>query len=251
MQRAWLTSKYMLAALAVGLMVGCNGGEESTANGSQPGVPGINAADLGEWYTEGAAFLGFGLESVKTFQVTLDEGEPQEGTEELTILSNEDEQAEILFDRQGALQTYIGNDKYRATPEGIYLVSAAVPGLEPQEFDDPVLHVPADLGPGSEWQAEQTFSTSDQTMDATVSYTAEDFEEIETPGGTFDALKVTSVAEGTLNGEPFSADQTFWLVRNLGTVRLEVELSGVDGNSVNLLVEYVGQELDGANTEEE
>jgi hypothetical protein len=90
-------------------------------------------------------------------------------------------------------------------------------------YDKPLLRVPLPVKIGDEWTWQGKEYIDDETHSVNVKGKASSFESVTTPSGKYDAIKIESTLEtskGTKNV------LTEWYVKDLGMVKMKVEIKG-------------------------
>lgn len=90
-------------------------------------------------------------------------------------------------------------------------------------YDKPLLRVPLPVKIGDEWTWQGKEYIDDETHTVNVKGRASAYESVSTPSGKYDAIKIESTLEtskGTKNV------LTEWYVKNLGMVKMKVEIKG-------------------------
>jgi len=101
--------------------------------------------------------------------------------------------------------------------------------------------LPADLRAGLTWQqdVEGTVSGPDVTLHMTDTFdnVARGLEAVTVPLGTFDAMRVDTETQGTLEGEASGTCQTStWYVKDIGVVK-EITISGIGASAIEAAIE--------------
>lgn len=121
------------------------------------------------------------------------------------------------------------------TDEGIVLLDQAGSSVTVSDADgtssivttnEDGVSFPDDIQLGDVWS--QSISMTDNNMSATieVTYTAESYEQVKVPAGTFYALKIVQTSTTKMNGDSFDQTIISWAVQNVGVVKSEIV--GVD-----------------------
>ena len=98
------------------------------------------------------------------------------------------------------------------------------------------LTLPFDLHAGQTWQQYLSFEVVGQDVTIHGEYTAESIarglEVVSVPLGTFDAMRIDTEIQSTIEGEPLEpCQQTVWFVKDIGGVKAEGSCLGVDDSN--------------------
>jgi len=100
--------------------------------------------------------------------------------------------------------------------------------------------LPNDIQLGDDWSQSisvtGTSSDGESTLSAQIdtTYTALAYEQVDTPAGTFYALKVEQIGKMTMDGNSFDTHGYIWYVQGVGPVKS----STIDGNNSSQLAAY-------------
>lgn len=149
------------------------------------------------------------------------------------IIKAEKNRAVFSLDWTGDLTRH-GSTEVEATPSGIYTTS-----INGQTLARPQLNLPATPLPGSHWSFSFPLVGSGGAKDGEQG--AEKvigIEKLKLGKNTYDALRIDGTGTSKLNGKEFVDSETRWLVKGIGTVKLETEsISGNEKHQVVLVAQ--------------
>lgn len=235
-----------LATLVALALVGCNrnsAGQDSLESPVRDSLAGQIPASL---RSDAYVYGGYGFRGTMNFQVTGLSDDPLTGVQTMALLTPADQLAdasEIEFEtrRTGGLSR-IGNEIVRLDAEGMSLVSSTVTSVR-----EPVLVMPANFREVGTWETENEVEVMGERLRTSTTSQVIGEEEVTTPAGTFNALRLEQTGTWELLGEDGVRDSgevrtVAFLVPGLGAVRVETKRTSGGGADLEMTIELTSYE---------
>lgn len=222
----------LLALLALPL-AGCDSAGKDSASNS-PAPPGLPA----ELKNDAFDYYGLGNPKPVQLEIITQEGFPPiPGTRSFAMGKVEDGKATFIEHQTGALESQ-GDITFSLEKDGLYVMSSSKTELKAHS-----LEMPAKLDVGSGWKDHTEMAPGGKKIVLDNDLKVERKERVSTPGGTFDdALYITSIGQGTIDGKPVKLTTKSWYVRGIGPVKQieEVETKGEPKKVISIQLAAAG-----------
>lgn len=240
-----------LGALAGFMVLACQppgGGATPPAGGTAGTSTGVNGSTKADGAKPAAAtvsedlkhdayrYIGFDrTKPVKYLFSRVQGSKAEEGTQTCEVKSADKDSASILVSRTGSLED-LGTEEFLVKPDGIYLVST-LKG-KPKE---PVLQMPAKLPVGTVWDYTFPLTGPDGSkMTLTGKARVEASEKVKVVAGEFDTIRVSETANLDNNGAKATVSMKTWYAKDVGVVKMKMEMKNSAGNIVTSTMELSG-----------
>ncbi len=200
---------------------------------------------------DGWRYFGLGLTDDLFYDYTQLEGtDPEEGSMASVLQSATGDTATYEIRRAGAMKA-LGTEVHEVRKDGIYVISMLGADLE-----QPVLVMPATPEAGYEWTSDLTLPQPGSVLSFTNMKTKVEGEEtVSTALGELEALKFTASGDVSRTFDSGSVEssvveQTYWVVKDVGLVRMSMVSTDSTGKSLTVSMEINRIEsVDAANSE--
>ena len=181
-------------------------------------------------------YIGFDHKKpLKYSYVKLQGTAPEEGSQTCVIKSADKDAADVLVERDGSLKE-LGTEEFQVKPDGIYLVST-----QQGKPDKPVMQMPAKLPVGTVWDYKFPLTgKSGEKMTLTGKAKVEAVEKVKVEAGEFDTIRVTETATLDFNGKPSTVSMKTWYAKDVGIVKMKMEMKNEKGDIVTSTMELSG-----------
>jgi hypothetical protein len=234
------------------VIVGCQGAEttaDKATTGSDTGgnaskTPG-QAANPGaqipaDLQSDAYHYYGLSRPEPATYTVTIEkpgeETKVDTGTETISFEGMDKGRAKFSVARTGALEQ-MGSMHVALDEKGVSILST-----DPGTLVGNPLDMPAHLTKGASWKMDYSLklpasaNSAAGTSEDHSTYTVAGPEKVTTKAGTFDAIKVTSTGNDSLNDIKFTLQTQTWFVKDMGIAKL-VMTTNVGGSKSTLTIE--------------
>jgi len=141
------------------------------------------------------------------------------GSQTVSLKSMQDGKPTYIVDRTGRLAE-LGTQDMVLDKDGLFVTSSSFAKVTGRQIE-----MPAKLTPGTKWDSTVEVDRPGQQMKIASTYKVVGPQKVKTKAGEREALLITSVGTGTLNGAAVRMESKSWYVRGVGGVKSEVSMS--------------------------
>lgn len=250
-----INSRLVTAIFGLGMslaLTGCNNKAGSIAEPPKLGATSTSNSTSGDSTKAGGApsttsvpvdlkhdaysYNGFDRVKPLTYLFAQVQGDkPTTGTQVSELKTSDKDSATFLTKRTGSLE-FLGEDEVLVKSDGLYLVSTSQGKPE-----KPVRQMPAKLTVGTVWDYEYNLlSNAGKKMYMKGKARVEAEEKIKVTGGEFDTLRVSETANLDNDGSKAEVAMKTWYAKNLGIVKMKMELKTSTGRLITTTMELSG-----------
>lgn len=180
------------------------------------------------------AYRAYGLSNTATRRYRMTTGDEQYvGTQRADLLEVGPSAARFRVVRAGGLAT-IGSLEVVLQADGIHLAASSQGTVK-----DRTLILPAKLPDGATWQSDYVIGPDDGGTHYRGTDVVEGRETVNTPAGSFDAIRIVSNAFVESSGTRATVRTTVWYALDVGSVRTESETTVEGGVPTKVVVELI------------
>ncbi len=181
------------------------------------------------------AYHYYGLNNLKplNMEITIDGGAPSSGTQSISLVKVDSNEAVFRMDRTGGLSAF-GSMELVLKPDGVYLLKASVGRVQ-----EAAREMPAALKPGETWTTSGKMTLpGGSSVEESGSYKVVGFEKVTTKRQTYPgALLVQSEGKVIQGSETATMRTKNWFVKDRGPVKVEIELIDPQGTQRKILMQ--------------
>ncbi|MER3496161.1 MAG: hypothetical protein C4320_04775 [Armatimonadota bacterium] len=206
-------------------------GKPKPTQSTAPSGPSL--ADIShELKNDSYEYYGLGREKPMTMSVTAN-GTTNPGSQDVRLLAVKPDEAQFEIISTDAL-AIMGRNVFALRKDGIHVIESDMTKTDPAEFE-----LPAGLQPGRSWTVNQSSENNGGAMKLRLVQTVVRTEKLKTKVAEYpDALLVTGVGTGTLNGKPLTIETKSWFVKGRGNVKYIIKQSSA-GKTAETTVEEI------------
>lgn len=189
-----------------------------SAGGTETGkTPPSGGAVPVELQNDAYHYYGLGNPKPMPMEMKVSGGKPTTGTQSIEYTGVRDGKAIFMLRHTGGLAE-LGDNTLSLEKDGLYSIATSI-----GKGGDHEIELPASLKIGTTWPVKSEYTTSDGRKISTVAtFKVVRNEKVTVPGGTYDALFISSDGTAVLDKEKVRMVTLNWYVKDHGLVKTEI-----------------------------